>query len=252
MYASRPVTEVDSELTETSLKIRKSIQDFSVCSTFKEIDVQNANVRAMMDTMRSLLQELETAATETIDKEESEKVAAILAGHKDQLMACQRQFRSANTTQINQLEKMSKKELLIGSELRQRQIGGSKEALISQHSNITSNLKNISQQLAATVERSSLTVNNLEGSSKTLQEVDEEHRGLSGVIGQSKKLITKYMRREFTDKVLIIFALSFFFAVVFYILRKRVFPSYGPLELIFYFISVVTNALSSITSFVSS
>ena len=34
-------------------------------------------------------------------------------------------------------------------------------------------------------------------------QVGEEHRGLAGVIGQSKKLITKYARREFTDKVCI-------------------------------------------------
>jgi hypothetical protein len=32
-------------------------------------------------------------------------------------------------------------------------------------------------------------------------QIDEEHRSMTGVIGQSKKLITKYMRREFTDKV---------------------------------------------------
>ena len=34
----------------------------------------------------------------------------------------------------------------------------------------------------------------------TLQ-VGDEYRSMAGVIGQSKKLITKYARREFTDKV---------------------------------------------------
>ena len=32
-------------------------------------------------------------------------------------------------------------------------------------------------------------------------QVGDEYRSLAGVIGQSKKLITKYARREFTDKV---------------------------------------------------
>merc|ERR1719204_334701 len=72
----------------------------------------------------------------------------------------------------------------------------------------------------------------LEGSSTTVDEVGDEYRSMAGVIGQSKKLITKYARREFTDKVLIIFALAFFFAVVLYILRKRVFPSYETLSMI--------------------
>jgi len=247
MLTKRTLEEIENELTQIGLKIRKSIQDFVLCSTFKEIDEQNASVRGMMDTMRSLLQELETVATEALNTDEEEKASSMYAAYKDQLTSCQSQFRLANVNQITQLEKKTKKELMSGtSELRQRNKNGeSRESLVSQHSNITSSLKSISRQLASTVERSSLTLNSLEGSSKTLQEVDDEHRGLSGVIGQSKKLITKYMRREVTDKVLIIFALSFFFAVVFYILRKRVFPTYGPLELIFYLTSLVTNIITN-------
>ena len=71
---------------------------------------------------------------------------------------------------------------------------------------------------------------------------------MGGVIGQSRKLITKYARREFTDKVLIAFALAFFFGVVLYILRKRLFPSYGPLELVFYLVSLVANMVSGVSS----
>ena len=84
--------------------------------------------------------------------------------------------------------------------------------------------------MAETVERSKQTVGSLESSSKTVEELQEEHKMMGGVIGQSRRLITKYGRREFTDKVLIIFALAFFFGVVLYILRKRLFPSYGPIE----------------------
>ena len=97
-------------------------------------------------------------------------------------------------------------------------------------------------------------------------QVGDEYRTLAGVIGQSRKLITKYARREFTDKVakhfvyllfhtisplsqvLIIFALAFFFAVVLYILRKRVFPSYGPIEIILHFFGVFTSLFSTIAS----
>jgi protein transport protein SEC20 len=81
-----------------------------------------------------------------------------------------------------------------------------------------------------------------------VEEVGEEYRGLAGVIGQSKRLITKYARREFTDKVLIIFALAFFFAVVLYILRKRVFPSYGPIELIMYLFGGFTSVFTTLAS----
>ena len=39
-------------------------------------------------------------------------------GFKDQLTGCQRQFRAANLNQMNQLERMSHKELMSGAELR--------------------------------------------------------------------------------------------------------------------------------------
>ena len=52
----------------------------------------------------------------------------------------------------------------------------------------------------------------------------------------------------FFFQVLIIFALAFFFAVVLYILRKRVFPSYGPIEIILHFFGVFSSLFSTIAS----
>ena len=82
---------------------------------------------------------------------------------------------------------------------------------MSDYSNVTNNLLAISRQLADTVERSKQTVGSLEGTSKTVEELGDEYRMMGGVIGQSRKLITKYARREFTDKILIAFALAFLF-----------------------------------------
>ena len=59
-------------------------------------------------------------------------------------------------------------------------------------------------------------------SSNTMNEASEEFKSQGSVISQSKKLITKFARRMDTDRVLIALAACFFFAVVFYILRKRV------------------------------
>ena len=129
--------------------------------------------------------------------------------------------------------------------LRQRR---DKEAMVSEYSNVTDSLTAISRQLAETVERSKLTVGNLEGTSKAVDELGDEYRMMGGVVGQSRKLITKYARREFTDKILIAFALAFFFAVVLYILRKRLFPSFGPIEIIMYLLGLSGNIFSSISS----
>ena len=61
-----------------------------------------------------------------------------------------------------------------------------------------------------------------------------------------RELLKKYI--YFYFQVLIIFALAFFFAVVLYILRKRVFPSYGPIEIILHFLGVFTSLFSTIAS----
>ena len=98
------------------------------------------------------------------------------------------------------------------------------------------------------MERSKLTVGNLEGTSKAVEELGDEYKMMGGVIGQSRKLITKYARREFTDKILIAFALAFFFGVVLYILRKRLFPTYGPIEVTLYLLGLSGNIFSSISS----
>ena len=84
------------------------------------------------------------------------------------------------------------------SQLRNRR---DKEQMVTDYSNVTDSLMAISRQLADTVERSKQTVTSLEGTSKTVEELGDEYKMMGGVIGQSRKLITKYARREFTDKV---------------------------------------------------
>ena len=92
---------------------------------------------------------------------------------------------------------------------------------------MTDNLAAISRHLADTVQRSSLTMDDLVQSSATVSETNAEFKSMGAEIGQSRKLITKYGRRETTTHVLIFVAFCFFFACVFHILRKRVL---GPLD----------------------
>lgn len=62
-------------------------------------------------------------------------------------------------------------------------------------------------------------------SSRVVGETEEELRSMGGHIQSSHKLLTKYGRREWTDRLLILLALAFFFATVLYIVKKRLFPA---------------------------
>ena len=63
-------------------------------------------------------------------------------------------------------------------------------------------------------------------SSNQITETHEEFKSMTGHIQNSRKLLTKYSRRELTDKLLIFLALVFFFSTVFYRLKKRMFGTY--------------------------
>jgi protein transport protein SEC20 len=61
-------------------------------------------------------------------------------------------------------------------------------------------------------------------SSGTITSTQEEMKAMGGHIKNSQRLITKYDRRQFTDKLLIMLAVLFFFVTVLYtpiILRVR-------------------------------
>ena len=198
------ISKLDNELTKNAVDIRQIIQDFPLCSTFREIDDQNALVRAEMEVMRSNISKLELIAMEMLDMEQSQMVTSQVESHREQLASCQRQFRLSNVKAMTALETQSSKDLFKSANeagragLRNRK---DKEQMVAEHGSITNNLMAISRQLAETVEKSKQTVSSLEGTSRTVEEVREEHKMMGGVIGQSKKLITKYGRREFTDKV---------------------------------------------------
>ncbi|PIO35358.1 hypothetical protein AB205_0125030 [Aquarana catesbeiana] len=99
-----------------------------------------------------------------------------------------------------------------------------KENLTESTSNITESLMSVSRMMAQQVQQSEITMHTLATSSRTIQEANEEFKSMSGTIQLGRKLITKYNRRELTDKLLIFLALALFLATVLYILKKRLFP----------------------------
>lgn len=135
-------------------------------------------------------------------------------------------FRKANIKAMLAIEKCNKEQLLKPTSdenvLRQRQ-KRDKAGLVKMSTTITDQLLNISRQLADTTKRSADTLSNLEQSSMNVQGTQEELTVTSSTIGQSGKLLAKYGRREFTDKILLFFAFAFFIACVLYIVQKRLF-----------------------------
>lgn len=62
-------------------------------------------------------------------------------------------------------------------------------------------------------------------SSKGITNTSEELKNMQGHLKNSHSLLTKYARKELTDKLFIFLALVFFLAVVLYIMKKRLWSS---------------------------
>lgn len=86
---------------------------------------------------------------------------------------------------------------------------------------VREDLKYVARTLARQAELSQQTLRSLAESSSTVNLTDEEFRGIGGLLNQSKVILTKYGRREITDKFLIFMAIIFFYSCVIYVVSKR-------------------------------
>ncbi|NWS13542.1 SEC20 protein, partial [Pachyramphus minor] len=191
----------------------------------------NAAVKEKFRHLRGCIQELEQMAKEQDQESEKQALLREVENHKKQMLSNQAAWRKANLACKIAIDNSEKDQLLQGRDsLRQRKT--TKESLAESASNITESLMSISRMMSQQVQQSEETVQTLGtdgvwawiGSSRTILEANEEFKSMSGTIQLGRKLITKYNRRELTDKLLIFLALALFLATVLYILKKRLFP----------------------------
>uniref|UniRef100_A0A669PTK4 BCL2 interacting protein 1 n=1 Tax=Phasianus colchicus TaxID=9054 RepID=A0A669PTK4_PHACC len=185
-----PVRVCHQEIVKFDLEIKAAVQDIRDCpGPLSALTELNAAVKEKFRHLRGRIQELEQMAREQDKESEKQALLQEVENHKKQMLR--------KTT---------------------------KESLAESASNITESLMSISRMMSQQVQQSEETVQTLANSSRTILEANEEFKSMSGTIQLGRKLITKYNRRELTDKLLIFLALALFLATVLYILKKRLFP----------------------------
>ncbi|XP_040574286.1 vesicle transport protein SEC20 [Lepeophtheirus salmonis] len=227
--SSREVKSTLEALVRKTLEVKTRIDAFYDVTDNSSMETLNSLVRGDLEEIRSLIGELKHLSVNQRDPEARSMLRRDVETHRSQLESLLLTFKKANLSCIKELERLKRDDLFSASPLplgnstvRQR---SKKETLdiLKETSGVTNRLNSIARQLASTVERSSLTLDDLQESSQTVREINDEYKGIGATLGLSRKLITKYGRREVTDRVLIFLAVAFFFAIVFYIVRKRMF-----------------------------
>ncbi|VDP35103.1 unnamed protein product [Soboliphyme baturini] len=82
-------------------------------------------------------------------------------------------------------------------------------------------LEGLLTQMDAEVKKSEQALNMLLGSSEMLSDTNTEFQTMDAHVKKSGKLLSKYQRRDLSDRVLFYLSFFMFFAVVLYIIRKR-------------------------------
>ncbi|XP_015232334.1 PREDICTED: vesicle transport protein SEC20-like [Cyprinodon variegatus] len=215
----------EQEILKYDLEIKALIQDITECDgPQSELEEINADVKKHFQNLRLRIEDFERIAMEQDRESDKQALLGRVDGHRKQMLSNQTAWRKANLASKLSIDKMEKQALLNGADGAVRQRKTTKEGLAQNASDITENLMSISRMMAQQVQQSEETITTLATSSRTIQETNEEFKAMTGTIQLGRKLITKYNRREITDKLLIFLALALFFATVLYILKKRLFP----------------------------
>nr|AAC33124.1 Nip1 isoform s1 [Homo sapiens] len=180
----------NQEIVKFDLEVKALIQDIRDCSgPLSALTELNTKVKEKFQQLRHRIQDLEQLAKEQDKESEKQLLLQEVENHKKQMLR--------KTT---------------------------KESLAQTSSTITESLMGISRMMAQQVQQSEEAMQSLVTSSRTILDANEEFKSMSGTIQLGRKLITKYNRRELTDKLLIFLALRLFLATVLYIVKKRLFP----------------------------
>ncbi|CAB3251865.1 unnamed protein product [Arctia plantaginis] len=203
-------------------QVKAIIQDILECrESMETLNKLNEKGRTAISQLRDELESLELYGKEMGDM----KYSLELDSQRHQLACLLKEFKEANLCSMFKIEKAQREELLKAADgdntsLRNRKNKVDRDGLLKMCNRTA---LSISRQLADTAQRSQNTLDNLVSSSTTVHGTQSELQNTASTISQSGKLLKKYGRREFTDKVIMFFAFLFFLAVCLYIVQKRIF-----------------------------
>lgn len=181
--------------------------------------------REKLKLIRDSIEEYETFGREANDVKQHADIESSAKQFREQLQNTTSLLRNAFVEKKSLLDERNRSSLFNTGEdkelRKRRKAEDSRENIARTANDVTQNLLSISRVISDSINLSGDSLNTLVKSSGTINKTDEELKDQSGVIKTGHRLLTKYSRRECTDKFLIFLALALFFSTVLYILKKR-------------------------------
>ncbi|EPY82232.1 vesicle transport protein SEC20 isoform 2 [Camelus ferus] len=220
----------NQEIVKFDLEVKALIQDIRDCSgPLSALTELNTKVKEKFQQLRHRIQvSICRAEMLRVGNDEQDSVLGLTSACELSWFFSECSDRGVELEQsAKEQDKESEKQALlqeVENHKKQMLRKTAKESLAQTSSAITESLMGISRMMSQQVQQSEEAMQTLVNSSRTILDANEEFKSMSGTIQLGRKLITKYNRRELTDKLLIFLALALFLATVLYIVKKRLFP----------------------------
>ncbi|GFO40958.1 vesicle transport protein sec20-like [Plakobranchus ocellatus] len=214
------------EIVKLDLEAKALIQDIkNDVQTVEMLDDFSANGRQKISSLRGKIAELERLGLEQSCTPNKDAIAGNVESMRQNLSSTVKSLREACIHKKLELDRKAKDELLHGQWNMRRRNQVNKETLAKSANDISESLVSLNRTMAEQVKQSESNITTLDHSSTALRKTQAEFNNMGSHIQNSQRLLTKYGRRELTDRLLILLALVFFFATVLYIIKKRLWPA---------------------------
>ncbi|XP_003748076.1 vesicle transport protein SEC20 [Galendromus occidentalis] len=222
----RSPVELQKELVCIDVELKSLIREILSCGDLDGVSRKNREASDAMHKMNRMIREIGNLA-EAAPRVNREEMMSLVDTYRKVQLDNQSALRRANVTAQKALDNKQRSELFHTDAIPGREDGIRKrgkmesEVLVRSSGSVNANLLTISRIMSDQVQSSNTALSQLEETSSRIVENCEEAKSMGNVIHQSSKLLTKYDRRETTDKILIFFSFLFFYACVFYVIKKR-------------------------------
>lgn len=218
---------IQQEVVRVDVEIKNAIAEIRESSDLTQIGLNEMSrrVKDLLNQMLELIKVGETGAMQIKKPSDRDGVAIEMKKLRDELDANHQSLRHATLRALRRIETETRSSLMEGGvEATSRKRVTNAQQMRSESSKATQNLTQLVSRMNDEVVRSGETLESLVRSSEVLKTTDSEFGNMGATIQSSGRLLSKYSRREFTDKILIALASCLFFATVLYIVQKRMFP----------------------------
>ncbi|GMR41632.1 hypothetical protein PMAYCL1PPCAC_11827, partial [Pristionchus mayeri] len=177
--------------------------------------------RSIISDISTRIEKLALVPARLSSKSDRQSVLSQVNEHTKELEACKMDLGKAAQKARKGMETRNRSRLLDNGDVLLRRRKREQEEEQKRGEEGGERLALLVQRMASRVGQSEDAMRDIVRSSETLGKTHEEYHSQGAFIQTGNKLLSKWERRELTDKILVAIALLFYFAACYYVINKR-------------------------------